>query len=1123
MIRPDPNGLNVPRIAVYICHCGSNIAGSVDVEQVASFASDLPHVIIAKTYRFMCSDPGQKLIQQDVQQQQINRVVVAACSPLMHEATFRRVLSGAGLNPFYCHVANIREQVSWVTDTPELATTKAKALIAAAVRRAAHDAPLETKRIDVHPDLLVVGAGIAGIHAALTAADAGKKVYLVERDPSIGGHMAQLDKTFPTLDCSACILTPKMTEVKDHPNIELICDAEVDKVEGHVGNFTVHVRRKPRYVDLDKCTSCGDCVKACPVLRPSQFDLAMSQHAAIYKPFPQAVPSTFVIDKVGRAPCRAACPAHVHAQGYIALILQKKYKEAFELLAQDLPLPTACGRACYHPCEDGCARGELDDPLAINELKRFVTQWAMAHEDQLDVKPRRITHKQRVAIVGGGPAGLACANELSRRGYAVTVFEAAEKAGGMLRYGIPSYRLPEHIIDWDIQRLREHGIEIKTSHPIESIEQLKRQNYQAVFIARGAWRAMKLDVPGEDLPGVTDMLTFLRQAKTGEVNRLTGSVVVVGGGNSTMDAARTAVRLGADEVRVLYRRSEAEMPAHDWEIAEAKAEGVVFQFLTRPLAISRSDDRLSITCQQMQLGEPDDSGRRRPIPIEGSEFELPADLVIPAIGQVAGPKLDAALETDWRGMLQADPITLETAVPGVFAGGDIVSGPATLVEAFAAGKRGAESIDRYVQGVELRAGRDVQPPTAPPPKRNGQPLVPRAVPPRLPVEDARRSFEEVTQTISEQQAIAEAQRCLRCSVCAECLQCVDACQPGAILHDQLERIQQINVGAIILATGYQPFDAKKMPQYGYGRLPNVFTSLEVERMVSASGPTGGHVVGRDGQAPRSVGIIHCVGSRDEKHHEYCSKVCCMYSLKLAHLIKQHTHAEVFNFYIDMRTPGKGYEEFYSRLLKEGVQFVRGRVAEVANWTLSPEEEGKLVIRVEDTLIGVSRRIPVDMVVLSVGLEPHHDVEGVRRIFNIGCSGDGWFLERHPKLAPVSTFSDGIYVAGCCQGPKDIPETVAQAGAAAADAMKLIDRGYVEIEPNTAHIDEDACSGCKTCIPLCPFSAIERDEEKRVARVIEALCKGCGTCVAACPSGAAQQNLFTDEQIYEEIEGLLAYV
>jgi heterodisulfide reductase subunit A len=351
--------------------------------------------------------------------------------------------------------------------------------------------------------------------------------------------------------------------------------------------------------------------------------------------------------------------------------------------------------------------------------------------------------------------------------------------------------------------------------------------------------------------------------------------------------------------------------------------------------------------------------------------------------------------------------------------------------------------------------------------------------------------------------------------------CIEACADRhAIDLKQQPQVETVPVGTIILSTGYQPFDARKVPNYGYGVYPNVYTSMEVERLINASGPTGGEVVMRDGRKPESIGIIHCVGSRDEKTNKWCSRVCCMYSLKLAHLLKEHTGAEIHNFYIDMRTPGKGYEEFYNRLLEEGVHMIRGRVAEVTDWATTPEEEGKLVMCAEDTLISFVRRVPVDMVVLSVGLIPQKDAQDVRRLFNISCSSEGWFLERHPKLAPVNTFTDGIFIAGACQAPKDIPDAVAQAGAAAAEAVALIDKGYVEMEPNSAYILEEECSGCKTCVPLCPYSAISFLHDKKVAEINEVLCKGCGTCVAACPSGSIKQNLFEDEEIYKEIEGVL---
>jgi len=353
-----------------------------------------------------------------------------------------------------------------------------------------------------------------------------------------------------------------------------------------------------------------------------------------------------------------------------------------------------------------------------------------------------------------------------------------------------------------------------------------------------------------------------------------------------------------------------------------------------------------------------------------------------------------------------------------------------------------------------------------------------------------------------------------------CQVCAKVCDRGAVDYAQEDKVREVEVGSIILASGFETFDPRRIPAYGYGRYPNILTAMEFERLVNASGPTGGKVLLADGGEPRAVGIIHCVGSRDENYHEYCSRVCCMYSLKFAHLLKEKTKAAIYDFYIDMRCFGKGYEEFYHRLLKEGTHFIRGRVSEITPLALTEKEEGKLIIRVEDTLLGAVRRIPVDMAILAVGLEPGLDHNRLAKTFNISCSQDTFFLERHPKLAPVATFSDGIFLAGTCQGPKDIPDTVAQAGAAAAEALALADLGHVELEPITAVIDDTLCSGCRICIGLCPFTAIALDKEKGISVVNDALCKGCGTCVAACPSGASYQKHFRDEQIFAEIEGLL---
>jgi len=360
----------------------------------------------------------------------------------------------------------------------------------------------------------------------------------------------------------------------------------------------------------------------------------------------------------------------------------------------------------------------------------------------------------------------------------------------------------------------------------------------------------------------------------------------------------------------------------------------------------------------------------------------------------------------------------------------------------------------------------------------------------------------------------------------KCRACEKFCLTGSIDFEQQDELLDLEVGTIILATGFKDFDARGAPGYGYGVLDNVLTGMEFERLVNSGGPTLGKVTLKDGRTPQTIAILHCVGSRQRpvaggngKQHEYCSRVCCMYSLKLAHLIKERTEAEIYNFYIDIRAPGKAFEEFYNRVAEEGTHFIRGKVADVFP---EPNGAGRLIVQAEDTLLGMVRKIPVDMVVLGVGLEAKADAQEVRRLFNLSCSAEGWFLERHPKLAPVSTFTDGVFLAGCCQGPKDIPDTVAQAGAAAAEALALIDAGHIEMEPNTAYILEEACSGCKTCIPLCPYSAISYREAEKTAAINEALCKGCGTCVASCPSGSIRQNLFEDEEIFQEIEGVLEY-
>ncbi len=351
-----------------------------------------------------------------------------------------------------------------------------------------------------------------------------------------------------------------------------------------------------------------------------------------------------------------------------------------------------------------------------------------------------------------------------------------------------------------------------------------------------------------------------------------------------------------------------------------------------------------------------------------------------------------------------------------------------------------------------------------------------------------------------------------------CKLCEKLCESDAINHDMKDEYEEVDVGAAILTTGYELFDSLKIPEYGYGKYPNVINGLQFEHLCHASGPTGGKILLENGSEPQQVAIIHCVGSRDKNYKSYCSRVCCMYAMKFAHLVHEKTNAHIYEFYIDIRSFGKGYEEFYNRMLSEGVTFIRGKVAEVNDGALTPEEEGKLIVRCEDTLVGIVRRIPVDMVVLCPAVISRNDSEEVAKLFGLTLSADGFFREQHPKLGPISTDSDGIFIAGACQGPKDIPDSVAQGAGAAGGVLSLGD--YYSVEPIYSVIDDKLCAGCKICISVCPYDAITFNEEENVSEIQEMLCKGCGACVAACPGGVARQNGFQDEQIFAEIEGVL---
>ncbi len=891
--------------------------------------------------------------------------------------------------------------------------------------------------------VMVMGGGIAGMQASLDLANSGFLVYLVDKNISIGGVMAQLDKTFPTNDCSTCMISPKLIEVASNPNIEIITRAEVQKVDGEAGNFQVTVKKYPRYVREDKCTGCGECINVCPVDLPADFNQGLNTRKAIYRHFPQAIPSTFAIDKLGTSPCKAACPAGVHAHGYVALIRQGKYKEALKLVKKDNPLPSVCGRVCPHPCESACTRGQVDEPVAIDYLKRFVADLDLNDDEPYmpEVKEKK---EDRVAIVGGGPAGLTAAYFLAIEGYPVTIYEAMPEPGGWLIYGIPDYRLPKEIVRKEIELIQKLGVEIKTNVRVGTditLKAIKDDGYKAIFIATGTTKSRAMGIEGEDLQGVIPGADFLRRVNVGERPELGETVAVIGGGNVAMDTARSALRTGAKKVMVLYRRALEQMPANPEEIEEAQEEGVEFHYLVAPVKITGDENGRvkAIRCIRMELGQADESGRRRPIPIEGSEFEIEVDAVLPAIGLSTDLGFLEGITDDLKPKLSRwqtidiDPITLATNVDGVFAGGDVVTGAATVIDAIAAGKKVAVSIDRYIRGEDMAPGRQPQKPVAEPQIPRVR-KAPRARMPRLSPDERVKSFAEVQLGFSEEEAVKEAERCLNCGLCSECYQCVEVCQAKAIDHDMTEEILELNVGSIIFSPGFETFDARLKAEYGYGRYDNVITSLEFERILSASGPTTGHVVRPgDHKEPKKIAWIQCVGSRDATlKREYCSAVCCMYATKQAIIAKEHAaEIEPTIFYIDIRAMGKGFERYYERAKQQrGVRYVRSLVSRVVE---VPETKNLMVQYVDEE--GQIQTEEFDMVILSVGLKPRKETEEFAK--RLGIDVDEYGFTKNKPFDIVSTTRDGVFACGVIQNPKDIPETVAQASAASAEAQRVI--------------------------------------------------------------------------------------
>jgi len=911
--------------------------------------------------------------------------------------------------------------------------------------------------------VMVVGGGIAGMQASLDLANQGFQVYLVEAQSAIGGKMAQLDKTFPTNDCAMCTISPKLVETGRHPNIQVLTNSEVLDVSGQAGNFSVRVSRKPRYVDPSKCVACGDCAAVCPVIIPDHFNEGLSTRGAIFKLYPQAVPNAYAIEKRGIAPCRDACPAGQRAQGYIALIRKGRWADALRVIKMDNPFPGICGRICNHRCESACNRGQVDEPINIRALKRFVTDKVYA-EPRQPPEPAVVKFKQRVAIIGAGPCGLTAAKDLALAGYAVTVFEAMPVAGGMLRLGVPEYRLPTAIIEREVQDIIDLGIDLRLNHRIDDLGRLFDEGFDSVLIAVGAHEGIRLPIPGANLEGVLVNTHFLRDVRLGkytngqlEDEALGKRVLVLGGGNVAIDCARSAVRLGR-EVQLACLETRAEMPAHPWEVEAAEAEGVILhpgRTFERILGDAAGQVQ-GVACMRAASFSFDERGRLHVEKTPDSEHVIDCDTVIFSVGQRAGLAFipeDANVGLTEKQTIAINPNTLATSRPGVFAAGDCISGTAFVIEAVDRGHSAAQSILRYLQGEAME-----------PPAKPELPVVhlsaqeieeriengeikrqPRVPMPELPVERRIDNFMEVEGGYDDESAQEEAARCLACGVCSECMSCVFACGRDAINHDEAGKIESIPVGAVILAPGYQIYNAHLSQEFGLGRFPNVVTSLEYERMLSASGPTGGHVQRISDQGrPRRIAFLQCVGSRDQSH-DYCSSVCCMYAAKEAIMTIEHARAETRDgkgdgdvscevFFMDTRAFSKGYEEYYRRAeSKYGVKYTRCRLSDIKE---NPQNNN-LIVRYASPYQGQAGLVEAefDLVVLSVGMEISESVKNLGS--RLGVELDDYGFCHTTLFDPLQTSRPGIFAAGPFREPKDIPETVMEASGAAAGAAKLL--------------------------------------------------------------------------------------
>jgi heterodisulfide reductase subunit A-like polyferredoxin len=880
--------------------------------------------------------------------------------------------------------------------------------------------------------VLVVGGGIAGMQASLDLAEQGFKVYLVEKKSAIGGRMAQLDKTFPTNDCAMCIISPKLVDTGRHHNIEILTNTEVQEISGEAGDFAVHLLQRPRYIDIDTCVACNECAEACPVEIPNQYNEGLNTRRAAYKLYPQAVPNAYAIEKAGIAPCRDACPAGQRAQGYIALIAQGRFQEALRVVKEDNPFPSVCGRTCHHPCENKCSLNQVDDPVNIMALKRFVVDYALAYgREKVEPVPR--TRPEWIAIVGAGPAGLTAAHDLVKMGYGVTVHEALPVAGGMMRVGIPAHRLPKGVLQQDIDDILALGVVLKTNSPVEDPTELL-EDYDAVCLATGiSTEDHSLGLEGEDAKGVIPAATFLRKINLGDSVEIGNHVAVIGGGITALDAAAVARRLGSETVHLVLHRPRGELPAYQWEVEAIEAEGIHIHERTTATSILTEDGRVvGIEMAETTGGRVvDEQGRSRPKTKEGTEYTLDVDTVIGTVGQFSDLNYLDPRYTD----LEVDQDTLASDIPGLFAVGGRATGASYIIDAIALGHKVAQSIHRYVEGQLLEPPNTLDQSVAKPTKEElidqihqGEiDLKPRNEPALLSMEERVTGFREVVLGLTEHQARAEAQRCLQCGICSECLACEYACDVDAINQDMTAQEKELRVGGIILAPGYQAYQPERSQEYGFGRYTNVVTSLQFERLLSASGPTFGKINRpSDDQEPYRIAFLQCIGSRDQEH-DYCSSVCCMYATKEAVIAKEHhPDLDVHVFLMDMRAFSKGYWRYFQRAQEQyGVQYHHCRISELNE---DAESHHLILHYAEEDHPNQIVKKEFDMVVLSVGMEMSESVKALGRDLGIELNEYGFC--HTPQFNPVETSRSGIFCVGPFREPKDIPESVMEASGAA---------------------------------------------------------------------------------------------